>query len=111
MRTPAPPFARATRFSEAPSINTTPLIDVLLVLVVLLIVTLPQSTHRVSLDLAGQFLRFAKCAQCSLRGLVRIRSTMGLQGGSCCLRQHRFWVRLFCRYIVGVLEGVDLQKI
>jgi biopolymer transport protein ExbD len=35
----------------APTINTTPLIDVLLVLLVLLIMTLPKSTHRVSLDL------------------------------------------------------------
>lgn len=34
-----------------PSINTTPLIDVLLVLLILLIVTLPRSTHRISLDL------------------------------------------------------------
>jgi biopolymer transport protein ExbD len=36
---------------SAPEINTTPLIDVLLVLLVLLVVTLPRSTHRVSLDL------------------------------------------------------------
>ena len=36
---------------SAPEINTTPLIDVLLVLLVLLVVTLPHSTHRVSLDL------------------------------------------------------------
>jgi biopolymer transport protein ExbD len=35
----------------APEINTTPLIDVLLVLLVLLVITLPHSTHRVSLDL------------------------------------------------------------
>jgi biopolymer transport protein ExbD len=34
-----------------PEINTTPLIDVLLVLLVLLVITLPHSTHRVSLDL------------------------------------------------------------
>jgi biopolymer transport protein ExbD len=34
-----------------PEINTTPLIDVLLVLLVLLVMTLPHSTHRVSLDL------------------------------------------------------------
>ena len=38
---------------SAPEINTTPLIDVLLVLLVLLVVTLPRSTHRVSLDLPG----------------------------------------------------------
>ncbi|HWW78970.1 MAG TPA: biopolymer transporter ExbD [Steroidobacteraceae bacterium] len=36
---------------SVPEINTTPLIDVLLVLLVLLVVTLPHSTHRVSLDL------------------------------------------------------------
>jgi len=36
-----------------PEINTTPLIDVLLVLLVLLVVTLPRSTHKVSLDLPG----------------------------------------------------------
>ena len=36
---------------SVPEINTTPLIDVLLVLLVLLIITLPHSTHRVSLDL------------------------------------------------------------
>jgi biopolymer transport protein ExbD len=35
----------------APTINTTPLIDVLLVLLVLLIMTLPRSTHHVTLDL------------------------------------------------------------
>lgn len=34
-----------------PSINTTPLIDVLLVLLILLIMTLPRSTHRIALDL------------------------------------------------------------
>jgi len=34
-----------------PEINTTPLIDVLLVLLILLIVTLPRTTHRISLDL------------------------------------------------------------
>ena len=34
-----------------PSINTTPLIDVLLVLLVLLVVTLPRSTHHIALDL------------------------------------------------------------
>lgn len=36
---------------SVPEINTTPLIDVLLVLLILLVVTLPRSTHRVSLDL------------------------------------------------------------
>ena len=36
---------------SVPEINTTPLIDVLLVLLVLLVITLPHSTHRVSLDL------------------------------------------------------------
>jgi biopolymer transport protein ExbD len=34
-----------------PEINTTPLIDVLLVLLILLVVTLPHSTHKVSLEL------------------------------------------------------------
>ena len=36
---------------SVPEINTTPLIDVLLLLLVLLVITLPHSTHRVSLDL------------------------------------------------------------
>jgi len=36
---------------SVPEINTTPLIDVLLVLLVLLVITLPHSTHKVSLDL------------------------------------------------------------
>lgn len=38
---------------SVPVINTTPLIDVLLVLLVLLVITLPRTTHQVSLDLAG----------------------------------------------------------
>jgi biopolymer transport protein ExbD len=36
---------------STPEINTTPLIDVLLVLLVLLVVTLPRSTHRLPLEL------------------------------------------------------------
>ena len=36
-----------------PQINTTPLIDVLLVLLVLLVITLPHMTHRISMDLPG----------------------------------------------------------
>jgi biopolymer transport protein ExbD len=44
-------IAMASR--AAPEINTTPLIDVLLVLLILLVVTLPRSTHKVSLDLPG----------------------------------------------------------
>ena len=43
----------STGNSEAPmlDINTTPLIDVMLVLLVMLIVTLPMSTHAVKLDM------------------------------------------------------------
>ena len=37
--------------SDAPQINTTPLIDVMLVLLVMLIITLPIATHSVRLDL------------------------------------------------------------
>ena len=37
--------------SDAPQINTTPLIDVMLVLLVMLIITLPIATHSVNLDL------------------------------------------------------------
>jgi biopolymer transport protein ExbD len=36
---------------SVPEINTTPLIDVLLVLLVLMVITLPRMTHRISLDL------------------------------------------------------------
>ena len=36
-----------------PEINTTPLIDVLLVLLILLIITLPHVTHKVALNLPG----------------------------------------------------------
>ena len=36
---------------DAPQINTTPLIDVMLVLLVMLILTLPIATHAVKLDL------------------------------------------------------------
>jgi biopolymer transport protein ExbD len=43
----------STGSSEAPmcDVNTTPLIDVMLVLLVMLIVTLPMSTHAVKLDM------------------------------------------------------------
>jgi biopolymer transport protein ExbD len=37
----------------APSMNTTPLIDVLLVLLVMLIITIPIRLHSVSIDLPG----------------------------------------------------------
>ena len=37
----------------APSMNTTPLIDVLLVLLVMLIITIPIRLHSVSMDLPG----------------------------------------------------------
>src|SRR3546814_2985127 len=45
-----PPFAGA---GEAPihDLNTTPLIDVMLVLLIMFIVTIPVTTHKVPLDL------------------------------------------------------------
>src|SRR5687767_11155908 len=47
---------RAPRFSTyamepEPSINTTPLIDVMLVLLIMFIITIPVATHKVPLDL------------------------------------------------------------
>jgi len=41
------------------SINTTPLIDVLLVLLVLIILTLPRSTHKIALELPNGVPRVA----------------------------------------------------
>jgi biopolymer transport protein ExbD len=35
-------------------LNTTPLIDVMLVLIIMLIITIPPQTHRVALDLPGK---------------------------------------------------------
>lgn len=37
----------------APTINTTPLIDLLLVLLVMLIISVPVATHKMPLDLPG----------------------------------------------------------
>jgi biopolymer transport protein ExbD len=51
MRTPTLSREIAMARRAVPEINTTPLIDVLLVLLILLVVTLPRSTHKVSLDL------------------------------------------------------------
>jgi biopolymer transport protein ExbD len=47
---------QALRYGEEPSImeiNTTPLIDVLLVLLILFIITVPLQSHAVKLDLPG----------------------------------------------------------
>lgn len=52
---------RRTRISAVPqsdfapigAINTTPLIDMMLVILIMLIVTIPMSTHKVPLDLPG----------------------------------------------------------
>jgi len=38
-------------FMPIPTINTTPLIDMMLVILIMLIVTIPMSTHKVPLDL------------------------------------------------------------
>ena len=47
---------RALRYRDEPpfiEINTTPLIDVLLVLLIMFIITIPIQTHAVKLDLSG----------------------------------------------------------
>lgn len=48
------PFARAagpSHFETPPMINTTPLIDLMLVLLVMFIISIPIATHKVPLDL------------------------------------------------------------
>jgi len=40
-------------FTPIAAINTTPLIDMMLVILIMLIVTIPMSTHKVPLDLPG----------------------------------------------------------
>ena len=40
-------------FAPIATINTTPLIDMMLVILIMLIVTIPMSTHKVPLDLPG----------------------------------------------------------
>jgi biopolymer transport protein ExbD len=46
----------AGAFDPAPDINTTPLIDVLLVLLIMFVITIPVQTHQVPLDLPGSQL-------------------------------------------------------
>ena len=48
IRTPAAPQGD---FAPIAAINTTPLIDMMLVILIMLIVTIPMSTHKVPLDL------------------------------------------------------------
>ena len=43
--------AAQSDFMPIPAINTTPLIDMMLVILIMLIVTIPMSTHKVPLDL------------------------------------------------------------
>jgi biopolymer transport protein ExbD len=53
-----PPYREKSMTRPVLEMNTTPLIDVLLVLLVLLILTLPRMTHRVALDLpSGRGIR------------------------------------------------------
>ncbi|MFL6724928.1 MAG: ExbD/TolR family protein [Sphingomicrobium sp.] len=49
--------SRAEPFHPLGEINTTPLIDVLLVLLVMLIITIPLQTHAVKFDLPGPSAR------------------------------------------------------
>lgn len=52
MRTPRAPRALTVdSFQPIATINTTPLIDLMLVLVIMFIVTIPMATHKVPLDL------------------------------------------------------------
>jgi biopolymer transport protein ExbD len=39
--------------NASPIINTTPLIDVMLVMLIMFVITIPQPTHRVDVDLPG----------------------------------------------------------
>ena len=52
-RTPQRRWIVAPLLEPAPIINTTPLIDLLLVLLVMLILSVPVSTHKMPLDLPG----------------------------------------------------------
>jgi biopolymer transport protein ExbD len=47
------PAASQSDFAPIAAINTTPLIDMMLVILIMLIVTIPMSTHKVPLDLPG----------------------------------------------------------
>lgn len=47
------PFAAPEAQSPVSDLNTTPLIDVMLVLLIMFIVTIPMTTHKVPLDLPG----------------------------------------------------------
>lgn len=44
-------FAQATTFEPLSAINTTPMIDVMLVLIIMIIMSLPAPTHQVPVDL------------------------------------------------------------
>jgi biopolymer transport protein ExbD len=47
------PAVSQADFAPIAAINTTPLIDMMLVILIMLIVTIPMSTHKVPLDLPG----------------------------------------------------------
>lgn len=46
-------FAQAATFEPLSAINTTPMIDVMLVLIIMMIMSLPAPTHKVPVDLPG----------------------------------------------------------